>query len=165
MRVCSSPACSATLGWKNTSGLCSRCYQREYKRKERAIRVDELRAYNQAYKLKREAEQPGYYAAKQREWRERNHEVAIARAFVSKQKRRSRLANVEHTLTNQEWLEILAAFDNRCAYCGCSEKMTQDHVIPISKDGGHTKENVVPACRPCNSRKRDKIITNNTPQA
>ncbi|MDB4875733.1 MAG: hypothetical protein JWM41_2179 [Gemmatimonadetes bacterium] len=33
-----------------------------------------------------------------------------------------------------------------------------DHVIPISRGGSHTRENVVPACRSCNSKKGDLML-------
>jgi 5-methylcytosine-specific restriction endonuclease McrA len=36
--------------------------------------------------------------------------------------------------------------------------LTMDHVVPLSKGGPHTKENVVPACRPCNARKKDRLL-------
>ena len=62
-----------------------------------------------------------------------------------------------NTFTAQEWREILNAYGYRCAYCGKKEtksrKMTLDHVIALSQGGAHTKENVVPACGSCNSRK------------
>ncbi|MCK4464389.1 MAG: HNH endonuclease [Bacteroidales bacterium] len=35
---------------------------------------------------------------------------------------------------------------------------TKDHVIPISKGGDNTKENIVPACQSCNSKKFNKIF-------
>jgi 5-methylcytosine-specific restriction endonuclease McrA len=41
-----------------------------------------------------------------------------------------------------------------CVYCG-SGAGTADHVVPRAKGGGHRLGNLVPACRPCNERKRD----------
>ena len=41
-----------------------------------------------------------------------------------------------------------------CQYCGRTAENV-DHVIPRSRGGGHEWENVVAACRRCNSRKRD----------
>ena len=35
---------------------------------------------------------------------------------------------------------------------------TLDHVTPLSKGGAHVIENLVPACRPCNSSKGDKLL-------
>ena len=46
-----------------------------------------------------------------------------------------------------------------CQYCGASHgDLTLDHVIPRSKGGAHTWENLVTACRPCNHRKGGKTV-------
>ncbi|MBK5229190.1 MAG: HNH endonuclease [Actinobacteria bacterium] len=42
-----------------------------------------------------------------------------------------------------------------CQYCGRPAENV-DHVIPRSRGGQHTWENVVASCRPCNSRKENK---------
>ena len=77
-------------------------------------------------------------------------------------KRRIRENKIINTLTYKEWLNILKKYDYKCAYCGCEfDENTlpqKDHVIPISKGGHNTKENVVPACIICNSKKWTKII-------
>ncbi len=44
---------------------------------------------------------------------------------------------------------------NRCQYCGTGEHLTLDHVYPKSKGGKTTWDNLVTACRKCNSRKGD----------
>ena len=44
---------------------------------------------------------------------------------------------------------------NRCQYCGIAAE-NLDHVVPRSRGGLHTWENVVAACRPCNARKGDR---------
>ena len=44
-----------------------------------------------------------------------------------------------------------------CQYCGCRDELTFDHVVPRSKGGTTTWENVVAACSPCNLRKGDKL--------
>ena len=76
-------------------------------------------------------------------------------------KRRAATKAIICTLTAEQWSEILAKHNFTCAYCHkpfTSEMpATQDHVIPVSKGGHHTADNIVPACRSCNSRKRDRI--------
>lgn len=72
-------------------------------------------------------------------------------------KRRTQVANLEFTLTKEEWEKILEKFKYRCAYCRKEGKLEMDHVIPISKGGPTTKENIVPACRSCNSKKGNRI--------
>ncbi|MDJ0713475.1 MAG: HNH endonuclease [Prochloraceae cyanobacterium] len=52
--------------------------------------------------------------------------------------------------------EVLRRDKHQCQYCGSRKKLTIDHVIPLSKGGKHSWENVVIACEPCNSRKGDR---------
>jgi len=42
---------------------------------------------------------------------------------------------------------------NRCQYCGNRDALTIDHVLPRSRGGRDTWENLVTACVPCNNRK------------
>ncbi|HWG72830.1 MAG TPA: HNH endonuclease [Acidimicrobiales bacterium] len=46
---------------------------------------------------------------------------------------------------------------HRCQYCGALAENI-DHVVPKSKGGPHAWDNVVAACRPCNTRKRDRLL-------
>lgn len=73
-------------------------------------------------------------------------------------RRRGYFSQVEKTLTESEWLEILECFDHRCAYCLKHHKLTMDHLIPVSKGGPHAEYNVVPACRSCNSKKSSRPL-------
>lgn len=53
---------------------------------------------------------------------------------------------------------LLARDRHRCAYCGRAAD-TIDHVVPRSRGGHHVWENVVAACRPCNGRKGDRLLS------
>ena len=52
---------------------------------------------------------------------------------------------------------IFARDGHRCQYCGAPAENI-DHVIPRSKGGPHSWDNVVAACRPCNARKQDRHL-------
>jgi 5-methylcytosine-specific restriction endonuclease McrA len=52
---------------------------------------------------------------------------------------------------------VFARDDHRCQYCGVAAENI-DHVIPRSRGGEHVWENVVASCRPCNSRKEDRML-------
>ena len=47
-----------------------------------------------------------------------------------------------------------------CVYCGASGHLSLDHLIPRLKHGPDTSDNLVPACRSCNSSKggRDLVV-------
>ena len=44
-----------------------------------------------------------------------------------------------------------------CQYCGAREDLTFDHLLPRSKGGQTTWDNVVAACSPCNLAKGDRM--------
>lgn len=52
---------------------------------------------------------------------------------------------------------VFARDGHICQYCGDSAENI-DHVIPRSRGGMHTWDNVVASCRPCNARKRDHML-------
>ena len=52
--------------------------------------------------------------------------------------------------------EVLRRDRYTCQYCGSTKNLTLDHVIPRSKGGKHSWDNVVTACERCNSRKGDR---------
>ncbi len=56
---------------------------------------------------------------------------------------------------------VFARDGSRCQYCAAPAESI-DHVVPRSKGGEHVWENVVAACRPCNTRKRDRLLSETT---
>lgn len=47
---------------------------------------------------------------------------------------------------------------NSCQYCGATTRLTIDHVVPKSKGGEDSWENLVVACSKCNTMKSDKLL-------
>ncbi len=83
-------------------------------------------------------------------WRLAHPELVV----LYSQQRRTRKHSLPDTLTVAEWGAICASYKDRCAYCGKKQKLTMDHVIPLSKGGGTIAFNIVPACGLCNNKKR-----------
>jgi 5-methylcytosine-specific restriction endonuclease McrA len=44
-----------------------------------------------------------------------------------------------------------------CQYCGSRSSLTVDHVVPRSKGGSSSWDNIVASCAPCNRRKGDLL--------
>ena len=49
--------------------------------------------------------------------------------------------------------------DRSCAHCGIFENLCFDHVYPMSKGGKTTFWNLQILCRPCNSRKGNRVAS------
>jgi 5-methylcytosine-specific restriction endonuclease McrA len=52
---------------------------------------------------------------------------------------------------------VFARDQGKCQYCGRAAESI-DHVIPRSKGGTHTWDNVVACCRRCNTYKSDRLL-------
>jgi len=52
--------------------------------------------------------------------------------------------------------EVLRRDKHTCQYCGSTKRLTLDHVIPRSRFGKHSWDNVVTACERCNSLKGNR---------
>ncbi|MFA5376392.1 MAG: HNH endonuclease [Dehalococcoidia bacterium] len=126
----------------------SKCYRKAHPEQNKLWRKahpERIKEYTRRY----HESHPNNY----RNWQKANADICRA----NNHRRRARFTEVENTLTVKEWQIIKDTYKHKCVYCGKKLKnLTMDHVIPISKGGGHTKENVVPACKSCNSRKRDR---------
>lgn len=88
----------------------------------------------------------GYY----KEWRKSISGIASKRA--GNYKRRSRGGLVDAKII-RELLELY----KECAYCFSEERLTIDHIIPISKGGGSERTNLQVLCFTCNIKKGAKI--------
>ena len=68
---------------------------------------------------------------------------------------RSKARELRHS---QWWKRRCAA--GVCHYCGRSfppRELTMDHVVPLIRGGRSTKGNLVPACKECNTNKKQRL--------
>jgi 5-methylcytosine-specific restriction endonuclease McrA len=69
------------------------------------------------------------------------------------------MKRVEHDLSDEQWAALQATWGG-CAYCGVSDTPLQrDCVLALSRGGRYTLDNVVPACRSCNTSKWNDEVT------
>ncbi len=52
-------------------------------------------------------------------------------------------------------VNIFRRDEGSCQYCGSKQNLTLDHVIPRSRGGKESWENLTTACQACNTRKGD----------
>lgn len=139
-------------------------------------RLNNWRAQNREYVRERDAryreENPDIEFRKQQKYRETHKEQLYLKGkkyreenrqyFYDKAKERNQqMASVDDGTVTEEYKRYM--FDEqhgRCAYCGCdlSESGKHiDHIIPISRGGRHTANNVQWTCPTCNLSKGDKL--------
>lgn len=76
-----------------------------------------------------------------------------------------RYVHVPHRFRRQVTNTFLFARDDyACQYCGRHRSelrgrqfLTRDHILPTSRGGTNTWQNVVTSCSPCNNRKGDRL--------
>lgn len=91
-----------------------------------------------------------------RRWSKRNPE----KRTIQRQKRRALLNKSNGAYTVEQWEQLKRKYGYRCLKCNRHEpeiKLTGDHVVPLSKGGSNTIDNIQPLCIQCNSGKKDKI--------
>lgn len=69
--------------------------------------------------------------------------------------RLNRYVNAPYKGVNLTRQNIFKRDNFECQYCGTRKELTLDHVIPSSKGGTHTWNNLVTACKRCNAKKGD----------
>jgi 5-methylcytosine-specific restriction endonuclease McrA len=87
------------------------------------------------------------------------YQISPELRLYTRQKSKRRKAQMRDSVAIQvsgkEVRARFAEFDHRCAYCGAGGDLHIEHVVPISRGGGHALGNIVPACESCNYSKRD----------
>lgn len=68
-----------------------------------------------------------------------------------------------YSINVKEWyrlINIVFERDNyKCTYCGASGgKLEADHIIPFSRGGDDTLENLTTSCQKCNRQKKDMSV-------
>jgi 5-methylcytosine-specific restriction endonuclease McrA len=85
--------------------------------------------------------------------------VNRSRKATAARRRKRRMDRVEHDLSDEQWSALRTAWGG-CAYCGATDgRLQRDCVLPLSRGGRYTLENIVPACRSCNASKCNDEIT------
>src|SRR3990167_1676847 len=135
--------------------LYEKAYRERNREKIRAKNAEwEQRNADRMLQHRREYEKNNRKRLRERS-RDRIRELLKLRRHV----RRAQQSQVRCDLTLEQWREIVLLWKRRCAYCKRRPKiLEQDHVVAISKGGGHTASNIVPACRSCNARKGNRPL-------
>ena len=92
---------------------------------------------------------PEKVAVYSRTYNRRHPEVQLA----ARHKRRALLSGSVGHFTAKEFKDLCATHENKCTYCYRELPLGPDHKVPLSRGGSSSIENIVPACKFCNSKK------------
>ena len=81
----------------------------------------------------------------------------LNRAFITDRFKKLRDGNITISDTIREW-EREQTLPKHCVFCGATNELTVDHLIPKSRGGSDSSDNLVLACKSCNSSRKDKGI-------
>jgi 5-methylcytosine-specific restriction endonuclease McrA len=133
-----------------------RAYGRDWIRRNAEKAREAMRRWRDAHPDEHNAERREYYArhreeqlAQSAQYHRDHPEVGRARG----QNYRARKYAAAGSFTPAEWLELVALYGGRCAYCGSTDPLEADHRIPLARGGSNLIENILPACHSCNARK------------
>lgn len=91
------------------------------------------------------------------ERRRKNHLERPELYLGAAQRRRARKnAGGVFRISNQELGRL---YKKSCFYCGSTNEITMDHVVPLVRGGRHSIGNLVAACATCNKSKNYRFIT------
>ena len=159
-------------------GWCRPCFRAYY---TQAMRNWRAANPERALEANREwvKNNPKAAAAKDRRWKEANREQTRAYAAQRRQenpeavraayhrwrnkniaKERLRITTRRSLLKDSPELRTFMAnlLSQPCRYCGATENITVDHVVPLSRGGKHEQANLAPACSSCNSSKGARTL-------
>lgn len=80
---------------------------------------------------------------------------AMVRQYNNTRRARKVAAEVSGPLPFAVYVDVIMS--GPCVYCGALAA-TVDHIRPLSRGGYEIAENLVPACRSCNSSKSDRLL-------
>jgi 5-methylcytosine-specific restriction endonuclease McrA len=83
------------------------------------------------------------------------------KSVAANNRRRARKHTSGGSHTEEQWQAMKAFYDYRCLCCGKREpeiRLTRDHVMPLTKGGTDSIDNIQPLCARCNSKKNFKHI-------
>lgn len=167
--------------YKNRSGLGACCipcaklkqkikYKKHYEANKKKIN-SKIKQYKENNKEKKKQQAKEYYQKNREAILEKNktryrnkldYYTKVHAEYRSTHKEQSAMLSARYkarkkntlcTLTNSQWEEIKKAFDNKCAYCGKEKVLHKEHFIPVKNGGDFTCNNIIPACKSCNSSK------------
>lgn len=146
-------------GYRSECRECRSKYLKEYREKNHETILEYNRTYNIVNKDKRtsyKALNKDKIYLRERTYKINNIEKTRIHLIKSKHKCKAIKEKLHFDFSYEQWEECKTYFNNKCAYCGKEKKLEQEHFIPTTEGGNYTVDNIIPACKSCNSSKNNR---------
>lgn len=144
-------------------GLCSQCrccvrmINRDSCRRYRSKNPNKVRAQNEKWAREHPQQKRDYF----KRWQKEHLEYFA----VKSRNRRASEFDAEGTHTVADIEAQFKRQKGKCYYCGCRmtkkpylpNSATVDHVVPLTRGGRNSPDNLVIACQTCNLKKHNKL--------
>jgi hypothetical protein len=151
---------AATKRWREKNPSTVQANKQRYGRTEKAKQT--AKEWEKRNKEKRQRQNRGW------EQKNKNHRLALWNEWArknpdnikhSQQKRRALQMGSEVLFTLDAKQRIIRKANGFCYYCNTrSERLSLDHVLPLSRGGRHSEGNIVVCCMSCNSSKKNNLL-------
>jgi len=131
-------------------------HEKGYRKAYRLKHLDKIREYDRIWKVRQRQNTP----EKARENERRNY-ANNPKRFLEKNRKRKTLKRNGIIADCSQRLKVLE-LERFCHWCCCpltDSNRSIDHVTPLARGGHHIPENLVVACKKCNSSRGDKLIS------
>lgn len=155
--------------WRKNNPAKLKAQWRTSYRRNRDKHLEKVNVWRRRNPAKRKQQKQRYHAkhrkkilARLKRWAKKNATWLKLYKTVASSKRRAMLAAAvvgDQSEVRNFYKEIRNAARVLCHWCGKripKGRRTIDHIHPICRKGAHSRENLVPACKGCNSAKGAK---------
>ena len=152
--------------WKSASEDRQDAYRKKNREWYAKRDVEQKRRKNEVEKSRlaaRDTKRKAHDRAVNTAWKHANRNI-----HNESNKKRKEAAKAGGNFTAQEWADLVSSCGYQCLCCGKKEpdvSMTVDHIVPLSKGGSNTIDNLQPLCGTCNSKKGTSTIRYEVPDA
>lgn len=141
---------------------CKNAQNKEYQSKNKEAKAEYDRIRREAKRDEINAKKREYYHTKgkavEKIWRAANWDKVLTYARNSKAKRRA--IERSYDLPAGDLITWVDSQPKVCTYCKClcEDSYHIDHIVPLSKGGAHSLDNLTIACPFCNISKGNKTL-------
>ena len=139
--------------------MCKKCRGGQYGIKSLNV-INKMKGYRYCTSCERLLPEDEFFIKNKK--KNKRYSICKECKYIYEAKRRKSYYNSNYTYEDWEFAKKFWTDENgeiHCAYCNeIVLNPAMEHIIPFAKGGEFTKNNIIPACKSCNSQKGTKSL-------